>query len=126
MCISICHTHTCPHISYINHPCEPNAYAPTCPYRKEEQRNLDRMCGRCLIKQGIHLDKDRLQKAKERRRTEAAEIREGTILTLKRLEQANELVEEEKKESRQRRRRHTTGGMGDIGKGDKTRKCVNM
>ncbi|APA05424.1 hypothetical protein sscle_01g001940 [Sclerotinia sclerotiorum 1980 UF-70] len=127
MCISLCHTHTCPHVSYVNHPCAPNAYAPTCPYRKEEQKNLDRMCGRCLTKQGVHIDKDFLQEANARRRSEAAEIRQSTILTLKILEQANVFVKEEKRNNRERRRRRNTrGGMADRGKIGKQRKCVVM
>ncbi|EDN93981.1 predicted protein [Sclerotinia sclerotiorum 1980 UF-70] len=85
------------------------------------------MCGRCLTKQGVHIDKDFLQEANARRRSEAAEIRQSTILTLKILEQANVFVKEEKRNNRERRRRRNTrGGMADRGKIGKQRKCVVM
>ncbi|KAF7943053.1 hypothetical protein EAE96_010998 [Botrytis aclada] len=118
MCLSICHAHTCPHMSYINHLCGPDAHPATCPFRKEETKHLERKCVRCLKEEGIFIKKEFLYKAKTRRLSEAAAIREGTILTLKRLEQAEQFVREEKRQN-MLRRRHTE-------KVDKTRKCVIM
>ncbi|CCD53293.1 hypothetical protein BofuT4_P123120.1 [Botrytis cinerea T4] len=105
-------------MSYNDHLCKPNAYPPTCPFRKEEIKHLERKCVRCLKREGFFITNESHQNAKTRRLSEAAEIRKGTILTLKRLEQAEEFVKEEKRQN-MLRRRHTE-------KGDKTRKCVIM
>ncbi|KAI9645428.1 hypothetical protein NHQ30_006167 [Ciborinia camelliae] len=108
MCLSICHTHTCPHLSYSQYPCRPGADPSTCPYRKKEVKVWEHLCTLCLNNTGTFISKQELQDEEKKGRSQAAASRERTIQdrrhTINILKQAEEQLGRTKNRGYSRRR----------------------